>query len=203
MKYTKKDIHKGMKLKCIRKTLTSRWSIGSIYTTTKDKFGKIVLIDDWGTEWDANLIKDFLNDLGHVYFKEENKMQEFKVGDLVEVIKNSTYARNEFEEYYKKGEKAIVTGIGSQHIHIGDNMAGNLVKREDIKKVEKSPETTEHEEIVLRLTEKIKEKDMLERNMNNLMFEIQCREELVNKEEQEYEKVLKEIKEITKKLLTK
>lgn len=131
-------------------------------------------------------------------------MKEFKVGDLVEVIENSIYARNEFEEYYKKGDKAIVTGIGSQHIHIGANMAGNLVKREDIKKVEKSPELTEYEEeIVLRLAEKIKEKDMLERNMNNLMFEIQCREELANKKEQEYEKVLKEIKEITKKLLTK
>lgn len=61
-------------------------------------------------------------------------MQEFKIGDLVEVIENSMYARNEFEEYYKEGDKAIVTGVGSQYIHIGDNMTANLVKREEIKK---------------------------------------------------------------------
>ena len=73
-------------------------------------------------------------------------MQEFKVGDLVEVIKNPMCARNIFEEYYKKGDKEIVTGVGKYYINIGNNMAANLVNREDIKKVEQSPELTEYKE---------------------------------------------------------
>lgn len=61
-------------------------------------------------------------------------MQDLKVGDLVEVIENTMYARNEIEEYYKKGDKAIVTGVGEVYIHIGGNMTANLIKRDEIKK---------------------------------------------------------------------
>lgn len=124
-------------------------------------------------------------------------MQEFKVGDLVEVVKNSIYARNENEEFYKKGDKAIVTGIGEVYVHIGENMKANLVKREDIKKVEPTPELTEYEEeLVLSLVEAINRKDNYLTELENLKYEL-------NEMEYNYEEVSKEIKEITKKLLTK
>lgn len=124
-------------------------------------------------------------------------MEEFKVGDLVEVVKNSMYARNEFDEYYKKGDKAIVTGLGEVYIHLGENMAANLVKREDIKKVEKSPELTEYEEeLVLRLAKCIKNKD-------DMVYQIELSKNNIKVYEKEIEKDSKEIKEITKKLLTK
>lgn len=124
-------------------------------------------------------------------------MQEFKAGDLVEVIKNSMYARNEFDEYYKKGDKAIVTGVGEVYIHLGENMEANLVKRDEIKKVESSPKLTEHkEELLLLLAECIQRKDkclsQIQQFKNNIKFN-----------EREIYKVSKEIKEITKKLLTK
>ncbi|ELA9727805.1 hypothetical protein RG007_004980 [Vibrio parahaemolyticus] len=197
MKYTKKDIYEGMKLKCIRTFSTNRWRVNRVYTTTKDKFGEIILVDDLGIEWRSNLIKDFLNDYGHVYFKEENNMEEFKVGDLVEVVKNSMYARNEFDEYYKKGDKAIVTGLGEVYIHLGENMAANLVKREDIKKVETTPELTEYEEeLVLRLAEAINRKDNYLTELENLKYKL-------NEMDYNYEEVSKEIKEISKKLFTK
>lgn len=124
-------------------------------------------------------------------------MQEFKVGDLVEVIENSMYAKNEFEEYYKEGDKAIITGVGSQYIHIGDNMVANLVKREEIKKVEQSPEITEYEEeLVLRLAKAINRKDNYVKELEDLRYKTLELEEY-------HEKNLKEIKEISKKLLTK
>lgn len=207
MKYTENDLELGDKLLCT-KSEVEHWTLGKMYELKLNKLGVLEIKDDDGDEAYSSYILESLNkewDLVEFeLIKEENNMEEFKVGDLVEVIKNSMYARNEFEEYYKKGDKAIIRGVGSQYIHIGDNMVANLVKREDIIKVEQSPELTEYEEeIVLRLAEKIKEKDKLERNMNNLMNEIQCSEELANITEQEYEKISKEIKEISKKLLTK
>lgn len=124
-------------------------------------------------------------------------MKEFKVGDLVEVIKNSMYARNEFDEYYKKGDKAIVTGVGEVYVHLGDNMTANLIKKYEIKKVEQSPELTDHEEkLVLRLAECIQTKD-------NRLSNIQQFKNSIKLNEEEIEKMSKEIKEITKKLLTK
>ena len=124
-------------------------------------------------------------------------MQEFKVGDLVEVIENSMYAKNEFEEYYKEGDKAIITGVGSHYIQICDNMVANLVKREEIKKVEQSPEITEYEEeLVLRLAIAINRKDNYVKELEDLRYKTLELEEY-------HEKNLKEIKEISKKLLTK
>lgn len=200
MKYTKKDIHKGMKLKCIRKTSTSRWSIGSIYTTTKDKFGKIVLIDDWGTEWHANLIKDFLNDFGHVYFKEENSMQEFKVGDLVEVLKNNSHAYKNKSDFFQVGDTAVVTEVMSFDVRIcekesGNKCFGNVISKHEIKKVE--PELTEYEEeLVLRLAKSIELKDNYVKELEDLRYKTLQLEEY-------HEKVSKEIEETLKKLLTK
>lgn len=131
-------------------------------------------------------------------------MQEFKVGDLVEVVRNISHAYKNTVDIYEPGDRAIVTEVSLDNVRIGCDKYGNLISKNEIKKVEQSPELTEYEEeIVLRLAEKIKEKDKLERNMNNLMNEIQCSEELAKITEKEYEKISKEIKEISKKLLTK
>ncbi|AFF27956.1 hypothetical protein vB_Efae230P-4.24 [Enterococcus phage vB_Efae230P-4] len=102
-------------------------------------------------------------------------MQEFKVGDLVEVIKNPSCARNNFNEYYKKGDKEIVTGVGKYYINIGNNMTANVVSREDIKKVDPTPELTEYEEeLVLILAEYIHHKNtclsQIQKFKNNIKF---------------------------------
>ncbi|QBZ69175.1 hypothetical protein [Enterococcus phage vB_EfaP_Ef6.2] len=108
-------------------------------------------------------------------------MQDIKVGDLVEVIENTSGAYKNKSERFKKGDKAIVTKVMSSIVRIcdkkvGDKQYGNLIAKSEIKKVETKPELTENEEeLVLLLSEKIKEKDNL----------------------------IKEIKEISKKLLTK
>src|SRR5699024_6064283 len=92
--------------------------------------------------------------------KDENNMQEFKVGDLVEVISNTSWAVNEIGEPYNKGDLAIITNVYSTTVRLGNNPYANLIKKNEIKKVEQSPELTEYEEeIVLRLSEKIKQKD--------------------------------------------
>lgn len=196
MKYTKKDIYEGMKLRCIRTAATKRWRIGGVYTVTKNKIGDVILVDDLGTEWIQAVITDFLNDFGHVYFKVENNMQEFKVGDLVEVIKNDTHTMNEKLNLYKSGDKAIVTEVYKDAVRIGQGTV-NMIPKYCIKKLEPTPELTEHEEeLVLLLAECIQRKDkclsQIQQFKNNIKFN-----------EREIDKVSKEIKEITKKLLTK
>lgn len=124
-------------------------------------------------------------------------MQNIKVGDLVEVIKNNSHAYKNKFDFYKAGDRAIVKEIVGFNFRIGDNRYGNLISKDEIKKVEPTPELTEYEEeLVLRLAEKIQLKNVylkqIEQSKNNIKFN-----------EKEIEKMSKEIKEITKKILTK
>lgn len=124
-------------------------------------------------------------------------MQEFKVGDLVEVVKNNSHAYKNKCDIYQVGDKATVTGVSGLNVRIGDNKYGNLISKKEIKKVELIPELTEYdEELVLRLAKKIREKD-------NLLKEIETNREILDISIKALEKQQKEIKEITKKLLTK
>lgn len=97
-------------------------------------------------------------------------MQEFKVGDLVEVIKNTSCAMKNKNEYYKKGDVDVVTWVGNEYINLGNNVPHNTINKKQIKKVEQSPELTEYEEVlVLRLAEKIKGNNMQEFKVGDLV----------------------------------
>lgn len=124
-------------------------------------------------------------------------MQDLKVGDLVEVVKNKSHAYKNKRYLYEVGDKAIVTEVCGNNVRIGNNKYGNLLSKKEIKKVESISELTEYEEeIVLRLFELIELKDSYKLDLEDLKSET---EEV----ERCYEKTSKEIKEITKKLLTK
>lgn len=124
-------------------------------------------------------------------------MQEFKIGDLVEVISNTSWAVNETGKPYKKGDLAIITNVYSATVGLGNNPYTNLIKKTEIKKVETTQEITEYEEeLVLRLAEYIKLKDNRVAELEELKFQIkEAEEDIENKQ--------KQIKEISKKLLTK
>ncbi|QTZ83063.1 hypothetical protein [Enterococcus phage MDA1] len=203
-----KKLKLGDKVICTRDARKRWWKKGKIYEVVKSKnTNELVVLDDEEDEREIRIVEHYLNNdlkLKFELFKEENNMQEFKVGDLVEVIKNSMYARNEFDEYYKKGDKAIVTGVGEVYVHLGDNMTANLVKRGDIKKVEQSPELTVYEEeLVLRLAEAINRKNNYLTELENLKYKLNEMEENYEEVSKEIKEVSKEVKEITKKLLTK
>lgn len=207
MKYTENDLQLGDKLLCTKSEI-DHWISGKMYELKLNNLGVLEVKDEDGDEAYSIYLLECLNkewDLVEFeLIKGENNMQEFKVGDLVEVIENKSGAyKNKFERF-KAGDKAVVTDVLGSNIRIGNDRFGNVIGIKEVKKVEQKPELTEYEEeLVLRLAEKIKEKDMLERNMNNLMTEIQYREELATKTEQDIEEKQKEIKETYKKLLIK
>ncbi|AWD92295.1 hypothetical protein [Enterococcus phage ZXL] len=63
-------------------------------------------------------------------------MQEFKLGDLVEITSNTSNARNEKDELYNVGEKAIITDVFSTTVRIGNHKWANLITKDELKKVE-------------------------------------------------------------------
>ncbi|ALO80843.1 hypothetical protein [Enterococcus phage vB_EfaP_IME195] len=200
MKYTENDLKAGNKLLCT-KSEVEHWTLGKMYELKLNKLGVLEIKDDDGDEAYSSYILESLNkewDLVEFeLIKEENNMQEFKVGDLVEVISNTSWAINEVGEPYKKGDLDIITNVYSTTVRLGNNPYANLIKKNEIKKVETTPEITEYEEeLVLRLAEAINRKDNYLTELENLKYKL-------NEMEYNYEKVSKEIKEISKKLLTK
>lgn len=124
-------------------------------------------------------------------------MQKFKVGDLVEVISNTSCAVNEAGEPYKKGDLAIITNVYSTTVRLGNNPYANLIKKIEIKKLESTPTLTEYEEeLVLRLAEKIKQKDNYIAELEELDCQVKDLEILLEDKQ-------KEIDFEVKKLLTK
>ncbi|QBZ69024.1 hypothetical protein H3T67_gp03 [Enterococcus phage vB_EfaP_Ef7.2] len=122
-------------------------------------------------------------------------MQEFKVGDLVEVLENKSWASKDKFNLFEKGDRAIVKEVNNYDVRIGEYGIANLISKKEIKKVE--PELTEYEEeLVLRLAKAIELKDNYVKELEDLRYKTLELEEY-------HEKVSIEIKEITKKLLTK
>lgn len=197
MNYTKEDLYKGMKLKCVYTDIKDWWIVGKTYKIKKREDGLLYITDETNYNWYENVILKALNKECNFKFKEENNMQEFKVGDLVEVIKNTSCAMKNENEYYKKGNVDVVTWVGNEYINLGNNVPYNTISKKQIKKVEQKPELTEYEEeLVLRLAEYIKLKDNRVAELEELKFEIK-------EAEKDIENKQKQIKEITKKLLTK
>lgn len=122
-------------------------------------------------------------------------MQEFKVGDLVEVLENKSRANKDKFNLFEKGDRAIVKEVNKYDVRIGEYGKANLISKKEIKKVE--PELTEYEEeLVLRLAKSIELKDNYVKELEDLRYKTLQLEEY-------HEKVSIEIKEISKKLLTK
>lgn len=207
MKYTENDIKVGTKIICKDNDSCAWWKKDKVYEIVESKFSKeiICVIDEEGSERYSRGIIDRLNGDSRVkfeLFKEENNMNDIKVGDLVEVIKNSSGAYKGKSERFKAGDKAIVSEVIGFNVRIydeviGDRCYGNLIGKSEIKKVETTPELTEYEEeLVLILADYIQHKNtclsQIKKFKNNIKFN-----------ENELEKVSKEIKEISKKLLTK
>lgn len=199
-KYTENDLKAGNKLLCT-KSEVEHWTLGKMYELKLNKLGVLEIKDDDGDEAYSSYILESLNkewDLVEFeLIKEENNMQEFKVGDLVEIVKNNSHAYKNKSDIYQVGDKAIVTEVCGLNVRIGDNRWGNLIGKHEIKKVEPTPELTEYEEeLVLRLAECIKNKD-------DMQHQIELSKNHIKVYEKEIEKVSKEIKEISKKLLSK
>uniref|UniRef100_A0AAU7L234 Uncharacterized protein n=1 Tax=Enterococcus phage vB_EFS_EFP6 TaxID=3158834 RepID=A0AAU7L234_9CAUD len=124
-------------------------------------------------------------------------MQEFKIGDLVEVVRNISHAYKNMVDTYEPGDIAIVTEVNAHNVRIGSDKYGNLISKNEIKKVEQTPELTEYEEeLVLRLAEKIKQRDNYITELEELDFQVKDLESLLEDKQ-------KEIDFEVKKLLTK
>lgn len=203
MNYTKEDLYKGMKLKCVYTDIKDWWIVGKTYKIKKREDGLLYITDETNYNWYENVILEALNKECKFKFKEENNMQEFKVGDLVEVVKNNSHAYKNKSEFFQPGDTAVVTEVMSFDVRICEKGAdnkyfGNVISKNEIKKVEEIQKLTEYEEeeLVLRFAEKIVQK-------NKTIWEIEDLKEKLEVNETYLEKIRKEIKEITKKLLTK
>ncbi|URG13563.1 hypothetical protein EFN13_24 [Enterococcus phage N13] len=200
MKYTENDLQLGDKLLCT-KSEVDHWVSGKMYELKLDKLDMLAIEDEDGKEAYSRYLLECLNkewDLVEFeLIKEENNIQEFKIGDLVEVISNTSWAVNEAGEPYKKGDLAIITNVYSTTVRLGNNPYANLIKKTEVKKVETTPEPTDHEEeLILRLAEAIYRKDNYIKEIEELKYKI-------TELEAYHELVEKEVKIYSKKLLTK
>lgn len=205
MKYTENDLQLGDKLLCT-KSEVDHWISGKMYELKLNNLGVLEVKDEDGDKAYSRYLLECLNkEWGLVEFeliKEENNMQEFKVGDLVEVVKNNSHAYKNKSEFFQAGDTAVVTEVMSFDVRIcekgaGNKYFGNVISKHEIKKVEEIQKFTEYEEeLVLRFAEKIVQK-------NKTILEIEDLKEELEVNETYLKKIRKEIKEITKKLLTK
>lgn len=205
MKYTENDLQLGDKLLCT-KSEVDHWISGKMYELKLNNLGVLEVKDEDGDKAYSRYLLECLNkewDLVEFeLIKEENNMQEFKVGDLVEVVKNNSHAYKNKSEFFQAGDTAVVTEVMSFDVRIcekgsGNKYFGNVISKHEIKKVEEIQKFTEYEEeLVLRFAEKIVQK-------NKTILEIEDLKEELEVNETYLKKIRKEIKEITKKLLTK
>lgn len=203
MNINMKEIEKGDFLKCVNNANRHWWKQNKKYKVEQYNYGELFITDEEGDVRKGIDLDDVLNHQEPLKFeliKKENNMQEFKVGDLVEVISNTSWAVNEIGEPYNKGDLAIITNVYSTTVRLGNNPYANLIKKTEIKKVEPTPELTECEkELVLILEEYFHLK-------NTYLSQIQKFKNNIKFNENELEKVSKKIEEIEetlKKLLTK
>lgn len=157
MKYTENDITVGTKLRCTDAKGCSHWTTGKVYTVKYGTMNNFVECDN-GAEIRVSgmlrrLNKKAINSAEFEIVKEEETMQEFKLGDLVEITSNTSNAINEKGEFYNVGEKAIITDVYSTTVRIGNNKYVNLISKDELKKVE--PTATIIVDVEQRLNDKI------------------------------------------------
>lgn len=196
-----KKLKLGDKVICTRDARKRWWKKGKIYEVVKSKnTGKLVVLDEEEDEREIRIVEHYLNSdtmLNFELHKEENKMQEFKVGDLVEVLENKSWASKDKFNLFEKGDRAIVKEVNNYDVRIGEYGIANLISKKEIKKVESTPYLNEYEEeLILRLADCIQRKD-------KYLAQIQQFKNNIKLNEKEIEKDLKEIEQTFKKLLTK
>ena len=80
MKYTKKDLYEGMKLRCVSTIEPHWWNVGKQYEVEKRTDGLFILKDETGYIWNSWLILDFLNGKSHCKMElveEEKEMTKY------------------------------------------------------------------------------------------------------------------------------
>jgi hypothetical protein len=80
MKYTEKDLHKGMKLRCVSTIEPHWWNVGKQYEVEKRTDGLFIMKDETGYIWNRWLILDFLNGKSHCKMEiveEEKEMTKY------------------------------------------------------------------------------------------------------------------------------
>lgn len=78
MKYTEKDLYKGMKLRCVS-TIEPHWrNVGKQYEVEKRTDGLFILKDETGYIWNRWLILDFLNGKAHCKMEIVEEEKEMK-----------------------------------------------------------------------------------------------------------------------------
>lgn len=154
MKYTENDIKEGTKLICTKASVCW-WTTAKVYEVSLGKYGILFIKDDQGHDAYLDYMLYCLNGKHVVAFEilEEETMQEFKLGDLVEITSNTSNARNEKDELYNVGEKAIITEVFSTTVRIGKHKWTNLITKDEVKKVE--PTATITVDVEQRLNDKI------------------------------------------------
>ena len=85
MKYTEKDLYKGMKLRCVSTTEPHWWNVGKQYEVEKRTDGLFILKDETGYIWNRWLILDFLN--GKAYCKMEVVEEEKEMTKYAKITK--------------------------------------------------------------------------------------------------------------------
>lgn len=171
MQYTEKDLKEGTKLICTHATPT-HWTVGKLYEVSLNEDDVLAIKDNNGYEVYRDYMVDCLNGNHRpVVFEivnEEETMQEFKLGDLVEITSNTSNARNEKDELYNVGEKAIITDVFSTTVRIGNNKWANLITKDELKKVE--PTATITVDVEQRLNDKI---ELLDKERMNIINKIE------------------------------
>lgn len=89
MKYTEKDLYKGMKLRCVSTIEPLWWNVGKEYNVEKRTDGLFILKDETGYIWNSWLILEFLNGKAHCKMEivEEEKEMKYTENDLKEGTK--------------------------------------------------------------------------------------------------------------------
>lgn len=121
MKYTKKDIKEGMRLRCASTIELYLWKVGKEYSVGKRTDGSFILKDETGYVWNDWLILEFLNGKGHCKMEiveEEQEMKKYVVvtklidgsrdQELLEVGKTYKVAEECQDMLYLKGVSIYV-----------------------------------------------------------------------------------------------
>lgn len=146
MKYTEKDLYKGMKLRCVSTIEPHWWNVGKQYEVEKRTDGLFILKDETGYIWNRWLILDFLNGKSHC--KMEVVEEEKEMTKYVEITKLIDWSRDpellEVGKVYKVvAEYKESMYINSVSIYINENESCYYLRSDQFKYVEQNEEEKE------------------------------------------------------------
>lgn len=138
MKYTKKDLYKGMKLRCVSTTEPHWWNVGKQYEVEKSTDGVFILKDETGYIWNGWLILDFLNGKAHCKMEiveEEKEMEKFAkitgyagTGEKDKEVGLSIGSVYELVEYDPQGNSYIYLNEDTPRYYVADTQFTRVSK---------------------------------------------------------------------------